>query len=258
MDDPFTIDDPTALGPSGGVGTGTARANPTGLCATTSGYRTNSLYQAFWQMLNGQRCDPNPPFACESVQWAPGIAPIDASTAALLYALRVNALTYDQLFEDMARYVSCNYGAAAYEAFNAVACNHGIRDCAAPPPMQCEDCGNGVREGGETCDGTDWLMPRCEDSPEYAGGTLACDQATCTLDESQCLMPGLDSTAGTEAPDDPPASTSTTTEDETESTAGATTGGGCECRNSSSRPRHSPLALLFLSVLGAKRRRRDP
>jgi hypothetical protein len=52
-----------AIGPMGGVGTGTARAAPTGLCSTTPGYATNSLYQAFWQMLNGQRCEPVAPFA---------------------------------------------------------------------------------------------------------------------------------------------------------------------------------------------------
>src|SRR5262249_49791215 len=79
-----------------GLGTGTARAIPTGMCDYHPGYRTNSLFQAFWQMLNGQRCEPTPPFACESVEWAPNVAPIDATTAALLYALRVNALTYEQ------------------------------------------------------------------------------------------------------------------------------------------------------------------
>jgi hypothetical protein len=64
--------------------------------------------------------------------------------------------------EEMARYVSCTYGEAAYAEFNAVACNHGLRDCALAAPMKCESCGNGVREGSETCDGSDWLYPRCD------------------------------------------------------------------------------------------------
>ncbi|MCX4239040.1 hypothetical protein, partial [Paraliomyxa miuraensis] len=41
------------LGPTGGSGTGTARPKPTGACDKGPGYRTHSLFQAFWQMLNG-------------------------------------------------------------------------------------------------------------------------------------------------------------------------------------------------------------
>lgn len=246
-----------ASSPSGGVGIGMARAVPTGLCDVTQGYQTNSLYQAFWQLLNGQLCDPSPPFACQAVEWVPGMAPIDATTTAFLYALRINPLTYDQLFEEMARYVSCNYGAAAYAAFNAVACGHGIRDCAAPPPLLCEQCGNGVREGTETCDGTDWLTLRCEDFPEYAGGTLTCDQTTCTLDETQCTMPGLDTTAGTASPPEEPSSSSTAVaETEASSPGGADDGGGCQCRTLASRsPRW--LTLFSLALLAAIRRRRN-
>lgn len=176
-----------AAGPGGGVGTGTARAVPTGLCSATPGYRTNSLYQAFWQLLNGQRCEPEPPFGCVSMEWAPGVDPLDAATDALLYALRVNALTYDQLFDAMATYVACTYGAAAYEAFAAVACAHGIRDCDEPAPIVCETCGNGVREGDEACDGRDGPT-RCDELPGYSCGTLRCDPSTCQLDASWCTI----------------------------------------------------------------------
>jgi hypothetical protein len=159
----------SAMNSSGAMGTGTGRVVPTGLCHQSPGYQTNSLYQAFWQLLNGQLCEATPPFACVSVEWAPGVVPMDAATSALLYAMRVNALTYEQLFDAMATYVSCTYGDDAYDDFNTIACNHGIRDCAAPAPLVCQMCGNGVREGNEGCDGTDWLLTRCEDLPLYLG-----------------------------------------------------------------------------------------
>jgi MYXO-CTERM domain-containing protein len=246
-------------GPNGGMGTGTARPIPTGLCDKSPGYRTISLYQAFWQMLNGQRCEPTPPFACESVEWASDTTPLDATTAALLYAARVNALTYEQLFDAMGTYIACTYGDTAYGEFNAIACGHGIRDCDAPSPMTCESCGNGVREGGETCDGTDWLLPRCDVLPEYAGGTLTCDQSTCTLDESQCSMPGLDTTAGTGTPPEDPSRSSSTTgpveETETWRMGGEDPDDGCACRASGARAGWL-LTLLSFALLGAKRRRR--
>lgn len=243
---------------SGGLGTGTARPVPTGRCEHRQGYATNSLFQAFWQLLNGQRCEPTSPFACSSVAWAPGVDPMEATTDALLYALRVNARTYAQLWSAMATYVSCAYGPAAYEEFNAVACTHGIRDCTLPAPMTCESCGNGVREGSETCDGRDWLYTRCDALPQYAGGTLTCDPNTCTLDESQCVMPGLDTTAGTTAPEgmttgvDSEAATATETDS---GSAGAEPGSeGCDCRAGASNT--AWLALIPIPLLGARRRRR--
>lgn len=247
-----------AMGPSGGVGTGSARAVPTGLCDVSPGYRTNSLYQAFWQMLNGQRCDATAPFACEVMEWAPGVAPIDAASSAFLYALRLNPLTYEQLFDAMATYVSCTYGEAAYDGFNAIACSHGIRDCAAPSPLSCEVCGNGVREGSETCDGTDWLVPRCDELPEYEGGLLTCDQPTCTLDETQCTMPGLDTTAGTGTTPEGSSSTSTRpVETESGLAAGGRDDDGCACR--ASPPLAGWLLTLFsISMAGVIGRRRLP
>jgi hypothetical protein len=246
-----------APGPTGGMGTGTARAVPTGLCERRQGYATNSLFQAFWQLLNGQRCDPAPPFACTSVSWGPGVDPMDATTDALLYALRVNALTYEQLFAGMATYVSCTYGAAAYGEFNTVVCNHGLRDCAAPAPLTCETCGNEVREGTEECDGSDWLHTRCEDLPQYSGGTLTCDPTTCLLDESQCVMPALDTTAttaGTAIPDESTTTPSTGFEADTEAEAAGSNPDGCGCR---ARGAISGWLVLPLSWLGARRRRRS-
>jgi MYXO-CTERM domain-containing protein len=243
------------MGPTGGMGTGTARPVPTGLCATGPGYRTNSIYQAYWQMLNGQHCEPAPPFSCVSIEWAPGVSPLDAATDALLYALRVNALTFEQLADAMATYVSCNYGPTAYDDFNAIACAHGLRDCTAAAPMLCQSCGNGVREGSEGCDGTDWLLTRCEDLPLYTGGTLTCDQSTCIFDTSQCIMAGLDTTDGT-MPLDGSSSTSSATETETEAAGagGVPPAGGCGCGTNTQGGRLAPM--LVLAWLGATRRRR--
>jgi MYXO-CTERM domain-containing protein len=212
-------------------------------------------------MLNGQRCDPTLPFACTSMEWAPGVAPEDATTDAFLYALRVNALTYDQLFDAMATYISCTYGGGAYEEFNAIACNHGIRGCQDPAPLVCETCGNGVREGNETCDGTDWLVTHCEDLPTYSEGALTCNQATCTLDSSGCEMAGLDTTAGTGTPpfeeEEGPTSTTTGADTETEGMRSDDEGGsdGCGCRATPSKT-HWLVMLGSLAALGARRRRR--
>jgi hypothetical protein len=238
---------------TGGMSTGTARAVATGLCEARPGYATNSIFQAFWQLLHGQRCEPTPPFACVSSSWGPDVDPTEATIDTLLYALRVNPLTYEQLFAAMATYVSCTYGSAAYDEFNAILCNHGIRDCAAQAPLTCETCPNGVREGNEECDGADWLYTRCEDFPQYSGGTLSCDQATCMLDESQCVMPGLDTTAGTTTSQD---STTATADTGTDTDIGASSSGsdGCDCRTPGSRG--GWLVLFPLWCFGARRRRR--
>ncbi len=47
-------------------------------------------------------------------------------------------------------------------------------------------CGNGVREGAEPCDGTDFGTRTCASEGYHAGGELACT-ASCTLDASACL-----------------------------------------------------------------------
>ncbi|MCX4239341.1 hypothetical protein [Paraliomyxa miuraensis] len=117
-----------------------------------------------------------------------------------------------------------------------------------PMPMVCEDCGNGVREGSETCDGTEWLYASCDAMPEYAGGALGCDQNACMFDVSECTMPGLDTTAGTFDPEEE----STTSPAETAGVQAGPDGCGCRARG----PRSGRLALLSLLLLGARRRRR--
>ncbi len=49
------------------------------------------------------------------------------------------------------------------------------------------ECGNGVQEPGEDCDGSDLGGQTCE-SQGFGPGTLACD-ATCTFDTSGCSAP---------------------------------------------------------------------
>lgn len=79
-------------------------------------------------------------------------------------------------------------------------CDHAIRPCNAPLSLDCETCGNGVREGGENCDGLDLtvdevgVVPQCTDFG-CAGGTLSCT-AMCELDFSDCDDPALDTSAG--------------------------------------------------------------
>jgi hypothetical protein len=53
------------------------------------------------------------------------------------------------------------------------------------------DCGNGVIDAGEQCDGADLQGFTC-DSLGLSGGTLACDGTMCTFDTSMCM-----STSGT-------------------------------------------------------------
>lgn len=47
------------------------------------------------------------------------------------------------------------------------------------------NCGNGVIDAGEQCDGTDLQGFDCM-SLGLSGGTLACDDVTCTFDTSLC------------------------------------------------------------------------
>jgi hypothetical protein len=241
---------------------GFQRQVPTGLCHTSPGYNTHSIMQAFWQLLNGQRCEPTAPFQCEeTTAWPPGVEAADAIVPAFLYSLRLNPLSYEQLFDGMGMYVACSYGADAYDEFNTVTCAHDIRECDEPPPMTCETCGNGVREGGETCDGLDWAHAACTDLGDYVGGELRCDQATCELDFSYCLDPGgdgLDSTAGTGHDTEAAASGAATTESAaTETDDGQARGSGesgCACHTNPQRRTRTWL-ILFLACLGARCRR---
>ena len=47
-------------------------------------------------------------------------------------------------------------------------------------------CGNGIREGSEACDGSDFGGQTCQ-SQGFAGGTLSCT-GTCTLNTSNCFL----------------------------------------------------------------------
>ncbi len=47
-------------------------------------------------------------------------------------------------------------------------------------------CGDGVREGSETCDGTDLGRAACENLG-YTAGELAC-RTDCTLDTAGCTL----------------------------------------------------------------------
>jgi hypothetical protein len=236
-------------------GTGFQRQVPTGLCHTSPGYNTHSVLQAFWQMLNGQRCEATASFSCETTEWVPGAAPEDLVVPALLYSLRLDPLSYEQLFDGMAAHLACVHGPAVYEEFNAIACAHGLRDCTDPPPMTCETCPNGVREGGETCDGLDWVVAACSDWGNYVGGELGCNVATCQLDLSLCIGPddGLDSTAGTSHD---AGSETMAGENVTETEGGAldeTEHSGCGCRAEPSNA--PPWTIAFLMAPWVRRRR---
>jgi hypothetical protein len=262
--DPAVDADCIVVAPADCPVTGFQRQRPSGLCHTSPGYNTHSAMQAFWQLLNGQRCEPTAPFACQTYAWPGGLAPADAIVPAFLYSLRLDPLSYDQLFDGMATYIACTHGTEAYEEFNAVVCAHGIRACDEPAPVTCETCGNGVREGQESCDGLDWAAVSCADLPGYDDGELSCDAASCQLDFDLCLGAedgGLDDTAGT-------ADTGQgTVADEAGSpavtdTEGASTGpgdgglGGCTCR-ATLRSRVRAWLLVILGLLVHRRRSRS-
>ena len=51
------------------------------------------------------------------------------------------------------------------------------------------ECGNGVIEGTESCDGDDLAGTECADVGDFVGGTLSCDDA-CEFDTSACAVMG--------------------------------------------------------------------
>lgn len=63
-----------------------------------------------------------------------------------------------------------------------------VSDRPAPDGPAQPECGNGIAEMGEVCDGNDLLGQTCADLG-YIGGTLGCTE-NCTLDTSQCLQSG--------------------------------------------------------------------
>lgn len=247
-------------------------------CDATEGYNTYSVLQAWWNWLHGLYCEPPGPMgvACmpRSVTWPPGCdmpdSGVDCATSdevaglALLYATRSNPTSYEQLFDDMARFVSCNYGAQAYDDFNQALCDHQIRACDEPAPLSCEQCGNGIREGTEQCDGNDisvdeiGYVPSCT-SLGFEGGTLAChgmmDPQPCTYDISQCTMPGLDDTGADASTEGAAGSTSYGADTDG---AGANEGdeNGCSCTHGGSRSNGRMLFPMVVAGLLARRRRR--
>jgi hypothetical protein len=60
----------------------------------------------------------------------------------------------------------------------------------------CFQCGNGVREGDEMCDGADLGGQSCQNL-DFTGGVLACTES-CTFDTSQCTEDLPDDGTGTE------------------------------------------------------------
>jgi hypothetical protein len=234
---------------------------PTGLCGTSKGYRVDSVHQAFWEVFHGQSCAATPPYTCTPMTLPAGLSASDAFMPALLYGLRVDAKTFHQFVDAFATHVSCNLGADVYEEVNAVLCHHDLRACDAPPPAICEACGNGVREGGESCDGSDLGGASCQ-GLGFDGGVLACD-ASCMIDTAMCETTdtGLDDTGASDTmePEAEVTSTDPSSGDATTSTSAGTNEGsdGCEC--SAGADRRGILAMASLGLVfgfvGARRRR---
>ena len=250
-------------GKGGGV-----KSAPTGACSTVPGYRSNSTLEAFWQLLIGQECAPEAPFACVPIALPDGVSASEAAARALFYALRVNSRSFRQLFNNVAAYYSCEYGADAYEGVRGVLCNHRIMDCAAPPPLVCGECGDAVVNAGEACDLT--AVPvTCADLG-FDGGLVSCTLA-CKVDASACFhvapteaTPTEDAggATGAEVGEDSGAAgtggdtTGAVTTDETGGTRETSDPDGCSCRQGggSTPGTLAWLGLVFL-VMFARRRR---
>jgi len=76
--------------------------------------------------------------------------------------------------------------------------------CEPTPPPQ-PQCGNGVAEGSEECDGADLKGLTCDAVLAGASGTLGCS-ADCKLVRDQCQLCGNGVREGTEQCDEPPVS----------------------------------------------------
>ena len=122
---------------------------PSGACSPSPGYRSNSTLEAYWQMLAGGVCDPEPPYACTPIDLPPSVTPAEAAARALFFALRVNSRSFRQLFDNVTAYYSCAYGSAAWQDIRTILCTHEIIACDSARPINCSECGNGVVDAGE-------------------------------------------------------------------------------------------------------------
>ena len=188
-------------------GPGLEDGEPTGACGTSPGYRTDAIFQAWWELLSGEVCSEQAPYECESFAnslpqtlednqtHGLGSRAPHAAKDAFLYALRVNSQSYEMFFDNMASYYACNYGesSAAYEGFCNTMEHHGIISCDAPPV--CEICGNGELDPLEQCDDangieTDGCLSTCEVASCGDGhvwsGIEACDDGN--LDDSDACL----------------------------------------------------------------------
>lgn len=249
----------------------------TGICSDSAGYRVDSFFQAFWELLHAQACATSAPFNCDPLTALAEGVPGDRVGGAMLYALRVNTATYHGFADDAATFVACNHGPVAYQQFNSVLCHHKIRACDAPVPVDCELCGNAIQEGGEACDGSDFAGATCE-SQGFAGGVLLCDK-NCLLDESACSVVLPTTSGGDDVPtssgdgaatirddgDVPtagPADPSASTQGESSAPAGGEgedtgldgTGEGCGCQ--SPRRDVGSAGLVAMTLFGLRTRRR--
>lgn len=227
--------------------------DPTGWCDRAHGYDVYSVMQPMWELMHARSCTPDEPYVCETVPLPAGVDPAVLAMDAFLYGVRTNPMTYQQLLDAVAVRVACEYGEQVYDAFNQIVCHHGWRACDAPMPTVCEDCGNGIREGGEQCDGSDFSGPDCADL-QMTGELVGCD-TSCML---VCMEePAADETAdgGGEAGGVTSSSSgagSTGTGTETGGDDGS--GGGCTCRHEGP-VRGDRWPMLALAMLWVVRRR---
>jgi hypothetical protein len=231
---------------------------PTGACnrgGVDGGYRVDSAFQALWELLHEQTCSETPPFTCQPLTALSEAGNSgDIQGGALLYAARVNSMTYKGFFNDMAVYVACNYGEAAYFSFNDVACHHSLRDCDAGVPLNCEVCGDNQRQGDEACDGADLGGSTCE-GLGFDGGVLLCNDS-CEFDTSMCTTSASTGDESGVPTSGAVPTTSGGTESSTTDQGSATTGGGgdegCNCQDT--HPSDWPAWLIIVGLLARRRR----